>query len=327
VTVNFRSNIFGFPNAPHLAEQNLGLADMRLSLEWVEENIVKLGGHPSNIVVWGQSAGAIALDYLNFAYPSNPIASGMILDSSTALYPQAAARSFDTRQRNFTAVAASLGCNNTSSQLGCMRNVSWQAIEAALSADSTLSFIPVVDNVLLFENFTQRYEMGALSHIPAFIGSNLHEFNEGAPNVLSETFNQSVSDAKTDAVFLCTAAQTSKLRQTQGRITYRYRFDGNFSNISPSAYPGAYHASELPLVFGTAGDFHRPSTAYEEEVSRAMQDLWLDFAKNPEHGLNKSGFGPYGMGKAMLLGDVGVPVKEVDISQVDGVCSAIVAVL
>lgn len=33
VTANFRSNIFGFPNAANLTHQNLGLADMRLSLE------------------------------------------------------------------------------------------------------------------------------------------------------------------------------------------------------------------------------------------------------------------------------------------------------
>jgi carboxylesterase type B len=67
-----------------LAEQNLGLLDQRLALEWVRKNIVKIGGDSSKIIAWGQSSGAIGIDYLNFAYPSNPIISGMILDSGTA---------------------------------------------------------------------------------------------------------------------------------------------------------------------------------------------------------------------------------------------------
>jgi acetylcholinesterase len=88
VTVNFRSNIFGFPNAANLTDQNLGLLDQRLALEWVRDNIANFGGDPSKIVAWGQSARAIAYDYLNFAYPEDPIVNGMILDSNTTFYPQ-----------------------------------------------------------------------------------------------------------------------------------------------------------------------------------------------------------------------------------------------
>jgi carboxylesterase type B len=40
--LNFRSNIFGFPNAAGLDEQNLGLLDQRLALEWIRDNIGKL---------------------------------------------------------------------------------------------------------------------------------------------------------------------------------------------------------------------------------------------------------------------------------------------
>lgn len=68
VTVNFRSNIFGYPNAAGLTEQNLGLLDQRMGLEWVRENIANFGGDPAKIVTWGESAGAVASDYLNFAY-------------------------------------------------------------------------------------------------------------------------------------------------------------------------------------------------------------------------------------------------------------------
>jgi carboxylesterase type B len=35
VTINYRMNIMGFPNAAGLYDQNLGIMDTRLSLEWV----------------------------------------------------------------------------------------------------------------------------------------------------------------------------------------------------------------------------------------------------------------------------------------------------
>jgi acetylcholinesterase len=323
VTVNSRSNIFGFPNAPGLTEKNLGLLDQRLALEWVRDNIVEFGGDPSRIIGWGQSGGAIAVDYLNFAYPSDPVYSGMILDSSTALYPQKAARTFDIAQTNFTAAAAALGCNNATTQIDCLRNIPWQDLEAVLSADPTSNFIPIFDDHLVFSNYTNRYSVNALSPVPALIGTNQHEFNERVPTRLGPFYNQSASDHDSEEVFLCSAARTSHLRQSRSLTTYRYRYDGNFSNISPPAYPGAYHASELPLIFGTASEFHGASTDYEDQVSRTMQDIWLEFGKDSEHGLRKAGWGTYEEGKAILLGDVDKPAKEIDLDQLDGVCNSL----
>lgn len=124
ITVNFRSNIFGFPNSPDLAEQNLGLLDQRLALEWIRDNIAQFGGDPMRIVDWGESAGAIAVDFLDLAYPSDPIISGKIMDSTTALF--SVANTADVGQTNFTAITEAFNC----SSLDCMRKVSWQAMEA-----------------------------------------------------------------------------------------------------------------------------------------------------------------------------------------------------
>jgi acetylcholinesterase len=323
VTVNFRSNIFGFPNAAGVTVQNLGLLDQRMALQWVRDNIAKFGGDPSRIIAWGQSAGAVAIDYLNFAYPSDPIFSGMILDSGTAFFPSAAAKTFDAAQRNFTAVAGAFGCDLAASQVGCLRNVSWQDIEAVVKANPTLTFLPVADNLTVFSNYTERYKMGALSTVPAIIGMTEHEFNEGVPVPLGRLFNQTVSDLKSNKTFLCTSALTSQLRQSNSRVTYRYRYDGNFSNISPPAFPGAYHSSELPLLFGTADKYHGASTAYENTVSRKLQDFWLNFAKNTEHGLGKGGWNSYGNGKAVLIGGTDKLVKKIDVSQLDEVCNTL----
>ncbi|KAK4958772.1 hypothetical protein LTR10_003568 [Elasticomyces elasticus] len=329
VTVNFRSNLFGFPNAAELTEQNLGLLDQRFALEWVRDNIARFGGDPSKIVKWGESAGAIACDFLNFAYPDDPIVHGMILDSGTALFPTAATVSFDKDYTNFTSIAEAVGCGYATSQLECMRTISWETLEGVMGADSSLAFLPIIDEKVMFGNYTERYAMGGVSSIPAIIGTNQHELNALIPqtglntpyNATSFAVLKAMYDVAANATFLCeSAVDTSLLRQNNNLTTYRYRYDGNFPNISPKAYPGAFHAAELPLLFGTAGRYHGASTAYEEEVGRKMQDLWLAFSKDLENGLEQAGWGAYAEGKAVLLGGSDAPVVSIDLEEIDGAC-------
>ena len=261
VTVNFRSSIFGFPNAANLTDQNLGLLDQRLALEWVRDNIANFGGDPSKIVALGQSAGAITCDYHNLVYPLDPIVSGLILDSGNAFYTQKATQSFDTAHANFATVATALGCSTATSQVSCLTNPPWQDIEDAVEkANLTSVFLPVADEHTVFSNYAQRYEIEALSSVPAIIRTNQHEFNALIPRIPRASYNFPLSDSYTNDFFLCTLATTAQLREFNDRTTYRNKYDGNFSYISPSNFPGAYHAAELRLIFGIAGSYHWEST-------------------------------------------------------------------
>jgi para-nitrobenzyl esterase len=65
VTIHYRLGVFGFiahpelsAESPHHASGNYSLMDQIAALKWVRDNIAKFGGDPSNVTIFGQSAGA-----------------------------------------------------------------------------------------------------------------------------------------------------------------------------------------------------------------------------------------------------------------------------
>ncbi|MCJ1329556.1 hypothetical protein MMC10_006236 [Thelotrema lepadinum] len=52
VSFNYRLNIFGFPNAAGLKDQNIGTLDQRMAVKWLQQNIEQFGGDPSRMVLW-----------------------------------------------------------------------------------------------------------------------------------------------------------------------------------------------------------------------------------------------------------------------------------
>jgi para-nitrobenzyl esterase len=64
VTLNYRLGAFGFIGHPLLSAENngssgeYGLLDQIAALKWVQTNIAAFGGNPSNVTLFGSSAGA-----------------------------------------------------------------------------------------------------------------------------------------------------------------------------------------------------------------------------------------------------------------------------
>ncbi|KAJ7103848.1 Alpha/Beta hydrolase protein [Mycena epipterygia] len=214
------------------------------------------------------------------------------MDSGTALFNQSVVQTKDTAQIIFAEVTAQLSCGGAASQIDCLHGVSWQPIVTLLTS-SGLSFVTVPDDRVVFTDYTARHAAGVFARVPALIGTNQHELNALLPHFPGGPFNDdSILDLQTNKSFLCF-----------------------------SAFPGAYHASELLLIFGTAGQYHSASTAYEDDVSVKMQDLWLAFARDPLKGLQGAGWEPHAVGKAVLLGDADALLKQIDVQDLDCVCS------
>ena len=80
VAFNYRVGIFGFlahPDATresgHNASGNWGFLDQVAALRWVNRNIAKFGGDPGNVMLIGQSAGSMSINYLQ----ASPLAKGL----------------------------------------------------------------------------------------------------------------------------------------------------------------------------------------------------------------------------------------------------------
>src|SRR5579871_2380347 len=92
VTINYRLGVFGFLVTDELAKENNGVAgnygllDMVAALQWVKSNIGEFGGDPSNVTIFGESAGSFAVSTLM----ASPMAQGLFqkaIGESGAAFP------------------------------------------------------------------------------------------------------------------------------------------------------------------------------------------------------------------------------------------------
>ena len=63
IAINYRLGPFGFLYVPEQTA-NVGLLDQVAALEWVRQNISHFGGDPSNVTIFGESAGGLCVSTL-----------------------------------------------------------------------------------------------------------------------------------------------------------------------------------------------------------------------------------------------------------------------
>ncbi|OIW29172.1 alpha/beta-hydrolase [Coniochaeta ligniaria NRRL 30616] len=338
VTANYRVNIMGFPSfARGLEDQNPGLLDARMALEWVYANIAAFGGDRDRITLWGQSAGAVVADMLAYAWWEEPLVAGLFLQSGSANVPGGTGASKEPGESNFTFVARSLGCDfpdDGEAEMGCMRGVPVARIVNFVGGygdngtTPALGFKTVDDGRTGFGNYTLRaLEEGRVARVPALISTTANEeaslWKYPVKDVAAGP-NMTAVDAATVEVFVCLAANATDVRAALGVTTYRYQYAGNFSNLTPLPWLGAYHASDIPLLMGS---YERggPATGFERSVAETMQDYLLAFMEDPEDGLRRKGWEPHvervSVGGNMVRFAVGDTVADnASASEVDFAC-------
>lgn len=296
VTINYRLNIFGFPGAPGI-QQNAGLLDQRMALEWLRDNIAAFGGDCEKIIVFGQSAGSVSVAYQAYAWANDPIVAGYIMESGTPhswtpLTPSLAAQ-------HWYNASSTLGCGTSGDVLSCMQAQNMSAVLSAFAKvpyDPTDAlyqpqFQPVEDNVTVFHDYSALAAEGKFAKLPLLIGNNNFEsgFYQTAAFATGKSFNTSQQELFNLEAFTCASAIEASNRAGLGVPVYRYRYFGDFANLRLFPGSGTYHGTELDMVFGTAQDVSGlPNDEVENKTIAYFQKAWATFSRDPENGLSKS---------------------------------------
>ncbi|KAF1827590.1 alpha/beta-hydrolase [Dissoconium aciculare CBS 342.82] len=319
VTINYRLNIFGFSNSPEipLNQQNSGFLDQRFALQWVHDNIKSFGGDPQRVTIAGESAGGFSVKQL-IAQPPSP------LPFRAAIIESHGKMSLGNPADNLAKVIDHFNCSSAPSHVACLRKVSGRDIQSYI-IDAGLFFGPVKDTTNVDHDSLPSIQSGRAADVPIIIGTNAQELSLSSAlsdlqaNVLAnvtlgvfDLFGLDISavlkplevlyDQKhsiwplqifdrilTDLIFTCpthllsSAFAKSKTRQ---QPIWRYFYEGDFPNARLFPHAGAYHTSEIPMVFGTypLQNALGPVTPTQIAMSAAMQQIWGDFVKNPAAG-------------------------------------------
>ena len=183
VSLNYRLGVFGFFSHPALGAEgskagNQGLWDQRLALQWVQDNVARFGGDPSNVTIFGESAGSFDV-CMHVASPQTPaLFEHAISESGGCTTHQTALTDAQATALTF---AAGVGCGSGdggADSLSCLRGLTAAALLGAnVDAGGGMlgPFGPVVDGDFLTDQPRTLYKGGKIAKVPYLLGSNEDE--------------------------------------------------------------------------------------------------------------------------------------------------------
>lgn len=321
VSINYRLGLLGFLAHPALSAEssehlsgNYGLLDQIEALRWVRDNIAAFGGDPGQVTIAGESAGGLSI----IALIASPSARGLFARAivQSGYMPSYRALHEDTlglpsAEAAGAAMAAGAGASNAAE----LRTVDLVALfQAGLKTGWQPE--PVIDGVLLERQLAETFARGEQVRVPVLAG-----FNEGeirslpflmpkAPDTqlayeadVRSRFGPRAAaflavypgvDPKADVMasvrdglYGWAAQYLVRQQAAVGQPAYLYYF--RHSTPAERARDlAAFHASELPYVFGQVGESavlgpnwpRPPLTSAESQLSEAMMSYWVSFIRN-----------------------------------------------
>jgi para-nitrobenzyl esterase len=339
VTINYRLGMLGYLAHPELSAEspdgvsgNYGLLDQIAALKWVKENISAFGGNPGNVTVAGQSAGALSVVYL------------MVSPRARGLFHKAIAQSAympatpELKRKRFGMLSAEDEGVHLASKLGAKNIDALRRIdaEALIGGPAHVGYEPsgTIDGVILPRQLVDVLDSGEQAAVPIIAGFNSGEIRSlkrllpPAPakagdyeaairkgyGDLSDAFlkrypattlDESMLATPRDAMFGWTSERLARTQSAIGQSAFLYFFDHGYPAADDKGLR-AFHASELPYVFGTVARTPEawpkpPDSERERNLSDAMMRYWVSFARdgNPD-AAGWPAWRPYAPGKAYV---------------------------
>ena len=322
VSFNYRVGRFGFFGHPELTKEhpeelkgNYGYMDQIAALKWVQRNVAAFGGDPTQVTVFGESAGGGSV----LTLLTTPLAKGLfkraIIESGGGrdflLGPRMLSKdmpgamlSSETLGVNF---AKTVGITDTGANgLAELRKVSAEKVVAGLNmasmgaAGDTYGG-PMIDGAIVTESPQSALLAGRWAKVPVIIGANSADIGFPHGRTMDELFapfgaNQEKAKAlynseKTDnvmAVSIRIAADQMMVEPSrfvartvaaQGIPAYEYRFSYVAESMR-NKWAGAPHATEIPYVFNTVDAAYPGKLApADDAISKKALAYWVSFAK------------------------------------------------
>lgn len=313
VSIAYRLGVFGFMAHPELSRESgsgsgtYGLQDMIAALQWVKDNIVRFGGDPSRVTIFGESAGGIAVGMLAAAPSAKGLFQRVISESGGSFAPP---RIEDGAGQNIPAlkVAESDGESFLNklgvSDIQAARALSAEQIQEAVgSGMGGARFWPVADGNVIPGDPYELYEKGQFNDTPILAGTNSNEgglFMRGPAT--AESFEQQIRSGygeRADVILeayphstdneaarasadvfreFAFAWPTWAWARMQSRMGDGKAFVYYYDHRTPASPDGANHAAEVSYVFGNFGGPGGEPRPEDLALSELIQAYWINFA-------------------------------------------------
>ncbi|MBQ6379091.1 MAG: carboxylesterase family protein [Prevotella sp.] len=317
VSIEYRTGALGFMAHPELAKEdpeghcgNYGILDQIYALQWVQRNIANFGGDPTNVTIFGESAGAISCSILC----ASPLAKGLfhrcISQSGGSFAP------WRDEPRTLGMDASQKGAEQQGvafqKQLKKKNHKQLRQMDAMSLCDGNVGFAgfwPCVDGYVICDDQYRLYERGEYNDVPIIVMTNSDEGALFAPgNMTAENYQKTV-----DAIFGDMAAEAQKVYpgttddeawhgfgdafRDMGFAWPSYAWVSLQTKTGKSPAYAAYLAQPSTMSFspdkrrrGVAhaddilylnGHFLTQSSKYpaESAVAEIIQEYWVNFAK------------------------------------------------
>ena len=293
---------------------NWGILDQIKALEWVRDNVKAFGGDPQKVTIGGESAGSMSVGALIVSPLAKNLFKGAIMESGSVLSLQSFPVGYgqiDSSTGQGSLLLAALRLKDDPEGLAALRefdpatlsvltffNPDWTAL-------SPFSLAPVQDGKVIPEDPQAAMASGALSPVKLLIGFNADEATlftlnlkdaATARTMIASYLGPSVQErlwalykpasdkeeislarqALAMGLFSAGAKRAADLHSRHADV-YMYRFS-YVAKVGRDNSLGAFHASELPFVFGHVKESGLTSEA-ERRLSDDMRLRWVSFIK------------------------------------------------